>query len=130
MQRLVEINKLLIAISRYNNSSKLRKYKSEEMYKKIFCLIEYVENVNLELTNNRLKGSTPYFNDNKILHTLLEMQVQVRLMQIGEYKDPFGLSTSVLSTYLLKMRTLARNAIRHPVTGTTINEKEKAYTKG
>lgn len=123
MQRLVEINNLLIAISHYNNSAKLRKYKKEEMYKKIYCLIEYVEGINLELSGNRLKGGTPYFNDKKILHTLLEIQIQVRLMQIGECKDLFVLPTSVLSTYLLKMRTLARNTIHHSISGTAIDEE-------
>lgn len=130
MQRLIAINKLLISISHYNNSSKLRKYKKEEMYRKIYCLIEYVENINLELSGDRLKGSSPYFNDNKILHALLEIQIQVRLMQIGECKDPFVLPTSVLSTYLLKMRTLARNTIHHSITGTAINEEEKTPATG
>ncbi len=65
------------------------------MYRKIYRLIEYVEDINLELSGNRLKGSTPYFDDNKILHTLLEIKIQVRLLQIGECKEPFTLPTSV-----------------------------------
>lgn len=40
-------------------------------------------------------------------------------------KDQFMLPTSVLSTYLLKMRTLARNTIRQSITGAVINEEEK-----
>ncbi|EBU8550646.1 hypothetical protein DLB91_23300 [Salmonella enterica subsp. enterica serovar Oranienburg] len=121
MQRLIAINKLLIAISGYNNSSKLRKDKKDEMYREVYRLIEYVENINLDLSG---------IDDDKILHTLLEIQIQVRLMQIGECKDPFVLPTSVLSTYLLKMRTLVRNTIHHSITGTAINEEEKTPATG
>lgn len=48
----------------------------------------------------------PYLNENKIIHALLEIQIQTRLMQIGEAK-----SFQELAVYLFNIRMLVENTM-------------------
>ncbi|EIY5519554.1 hypothetical protein MM424_005098 [Salmonella enterica] len=48
----------------------------------------------------------PYLNENKVIHALLEIQIQARLMQIGEAK-----SFQELAVYLFNIRMLVENTM-------------------
>ncbi|EAN9587527.1 hypothetical protein EOW58_22855, partial [Salmonella enterica] len=78
---------------------------------KITSLIEYVELLNEDVKNIRENLKHPYLNENKIIHALLEIQIQTRLMQIGEAK-----SFHELAVYLFNIRMLIDNAINQPRT--------------
>ncbi|EAN5735970.1 hypothetical protein EJD04_24905 [Salmonella enterica] len=54
---------------------------------KIISLINYVEEINEDIKEMRANLKHPYLNENKVIHALLEIQLQIRLMQIGESKS-------------------------------------------
>ncbi|HGG5993953.1 TPA: hypothetical protein ACJG4C_002927 [Salmonella enterica subsp. diarizonae serovar 61:r:z53] len=78
---------------------------------KIIALINYVEQINEHIKEIRENLKHPYLNENKIIHALLEIQIQTRLMQIGEAK-----SFHEMAVYLFNIRVLANNLINQPKT--------------
>ncbi|EJW1176974.1 hypothetical protein ACFLWQ_001552 [Salmonella enterica] len=69
-------------------------------------LINYVEQINKDVKDMRDSLKHPYLNENKIIHALLEIQIQARLMQIGEAK-----SFHELAVYLFNIRVLVENTM-------------------
>lgn len=100
MTRLNKIYFLIIDI----NTTKPGRRKEE----KIISLVSYVEKINKDVKEIRTNLKHPYLNENKIIHALLEIQIQTRLMQIGEAK-----SFQELAVYLFNIRVLIDNA-RNP----------------
>lgn len=96
MTRLNKIHFLLMDINR------TRPGKSK--IDKITSLIEYVDLLNEDVKNIRSNLKHPYLDENKIIHALLEIQIQTRLMQIGEAK-----SFQELAVYLFNIRVLIEN---------------------
>ncbi|EIE5008829.1 hypothetical protein K8N77_003051 [Salmonella enterica] len=72
---------------------------------KIISLINYVEQINEDIKEMRENLKHPYLNENKVIHALLEIQIQARLMQIGEVK-----SFHEMAVYLFNIRVLIDNA--------------------
>lgn len=98
MTRLNKINLMIMDIH------KTRPGRRKE--DKIISLINYVEQINEDVRDMRDNLKHPYLNENKIIHTLLEIQIQTRLMQIGEAK-----SFQELAVYLFNIRVLVENAM-------------------
>ncbi|EBQ4755140.1 hypothetical protein LE36_16670 [Salmonella enterica subsp. diarizonae] len=103
MTRLDKIQSLVLDIQK----ARPGKRKKE----KIISLINYVEQINKDIKEMRENLKHPYLNENKIIHALLEIQIQTRLMQIGEAK-----SFHELAVYLFNIRMLIDNAINQPRT--------------
>ncbi|EDQ8487485.1 hypothetical protein GQ231_001127 [Salmonella enterica] len=76
MTRLNKIYAIILDIQK----TRLNKHKKE----KITSLIDYVEQINEDIKKVRENLKHPYLNENKIIHALLEIQIQTRLMQIGK----------------------------------------------
>lgn len=76
-------------------------------YNKVISLIECVDKINKDVKEIRENLNHPYLNENKIIHALLEIQIQTRLMQIGEAK-----SFHELSVYLFNIRVLIDNTAK------------------
>uniref|UniRef100_UPI003A8E3462 hypothetical protein n=1 Tax=Salmonella enterica TaxID=28901 RepID=UPI003A8E3462 len=125
MTRLNKIHSLIMDI----HKTRPGRYKED----KIMSLINDVEQINKDVKDMRDSLKHPYLNENKIIHALLEIQIQTRLMQIGEAK-----SFQELAVYLFNIRALAENMINHlNVTdlvgfnqGAAINEEKKTSEKG
>ncbi|EAM2982027.1 hypothetical protein FHE25_20720 [Salmonella enterica] len=100
MTRLNKIHSLILDIQR----TKPGRGKKE----KIISLINYVEQINEDIKEIRENLKHPYLNENKVIHALLEIQIQARLMQIGEAK-----SFHEMAVYLFNIRVLIDNA-RNP----------------
>ncbi|EAA5440755.1 hypothetical protein B6440_13455 [Salmonella enterica] len=103
MTRLNKINYLILDIQR----TRPGKRKKE----KIISLIEYVDKINEDIKEIRENLKHPYLNENKIIHALLEIQIQTRLMQVGE-----GKSFHEMAVYLFNIRMLIDNVINQPKT--------------
>ncbi|EDS7586540.1 hypothetical protein AAQ05_001828 [Salmonella enterica subsp. diarizonae] len=103
MTRLNKINYLILDIQR----TRPGKRKKE----KIISLINYVDKINEDIKEIRENLKHPYLNENKIIHALLEIQIQTRLMQVGEDK-----SFHEMAVYLFNIRMLIDNAINQPKT--------------
>lgn len=97
MTRLNKIYSLIMDIH------KTRPGRSKE--DKIISLINCVEQINEDIKEVRSNLKPPYLNENKVIHTLLEVQIQTRLMQIGDDK-----SFQELAVYLFNIRVLIDNA--------------------
>ncbi|ECG8814976.1 hypothetical protein FOE31_24775 [Salmonella enterica] len=97
MTRLNKINLLIMDIH------KTRPGRRKE--DKIMSLINYVEKINEDVRDIRENLKHPYLNENKVIHALLEIQIQARLMQIGEVK-----SFHEMAVYLFNIRVLIDNA--------------------
>ncbi|ECI2942753.1 hypothetical protein PC076_001331 [Salmonella enterica] len=125
MTRLNKIYSLIMDIHR------TRPGRSKE--DKIISLINYVEQINKDVKEIRNNLKHPYLNENKIIHALLEIQIQARLMQIGKSK-----SFQELAVYLFNIRVLVENTRNHlKVTDraecnhrTASNEEKKICTTG
>lgn len=78
----------------------------ESKKEKILSLINYVEQVNKDIKILYSNLKYPYLNENKIVHTLFEIQIQTRLMQIGE-----GKRFKEIAVHLFNIRVLAENAL-------------------
>lgn len=74
---------------------------------KLISLIDYVEQVNEHIKNTCSYLNHPYLNENKLVHALLEIQIQTRLMQIGRVKR-----FQELAVYLFNIRVLTENTAR------------------
>lgn len=98
MTRLNKIYSLIMDIH------KTRPGRSKE--DKIISLINYVEQINEDVRDMRENLKHPYLNENKVIHALLEIQIQARLMQIGEAK-----SFQELAVYLFNIRVLVENTM-------------------
>ncbi|HCL5290168.1 TPA: hypothetical protein N2G35_004636 [Salmonella enterica] len=103
MTRLNKIQSLILDIQK----TRPGKRKKE----KIISLIEYVNKINEDIKKIRENLKHPYLNENKIIHALLEIQIQTRLMQIGETK-----SFHEMAVYLFNIRMLIDNAINQQKT--------------
>lgn len=103
MTRLNKIQSLILDIQK----TRPGKRKKE----KIISLIEYVNKINEDIKEIRENLKHPYLNENKIIHALLEIQIQTRLMQIGETK-----SFHEMAVYLFNIRMLIDNAINQQKT--------------
>lgn len=97
MTRLNQIHVLLLDIHK-GRSVRVKK-------ERISALIGYVEQVNQDIKVMRANLSHPYLNENKVIHTLLEVQIQIRLMQTGGCK-----SFPELNIHLFNIRVLIDNA--------------------
>ncbi|ECW2476702.1 hypothetical protein DOW47_25655 [Salmonella enterica subsp. enterica serovar Florida] len=125
MTRLNKIHSLIMDI----HKTRPGRYKED----KIMSLINYVEQINEDVRDMRENLKHPYLNENKIIHALLEIQIQARLMQIGKSK-----SFQELAVYLFNIRVLVENTRNHlKVTDraecnhrTASNEEKKICTKG
>ncbi|EAA0898848.1 hypothetical protein BWC54_001492 [Salmonella enterica subsp. enterica serovar Oslo] len=85
----------------------IQKTRSDESKKeKIFSLINYVEQISKDVKSLRSNLEHPYMNENKIIHTLLEIQIQTRLMQVGGEKR-----CQEIAVHLFNIRVLAENAL-------------------
>lgn len=85
----------------------IQKTRSDESKKEKICsLINYVEQINKDVKRLRSNLEHPYMNESKIIHTLLEIQIQTRLMQVGE-----GKRFQEISVHLFNIRVLAENAL-------------------
>ncbi|EBZ5135022.1 hypothetical protein EBP34_25000 [Salmonella enterica subsp. enterica serovar Saintpaul] len=85
----------------------IQKTRSDESKKeKIGSLINYVEQINKDVKSLRSNLEHPYMNENMIIHTLLEIQIQTRLMQVGE-----GKRFQEIAVHLFNIRALAENAL-------------------
>ncbi|MGG5930770.1 hypothetical protein [Salmonella enterica] len=98
MTRLNKIDSLILDIQR----TRPGRGKKE----KIISLIDYVEQINEGIKEIRENLKHPYLNENKVIHALLEIQIQTRLMQIGEAR-----SFHEMAVYLFNIRVLIDNAI-------------------
>ncbi|EBM3223158.1 hypothetical protein M4F23_001142 [Salmonella enterica] len=78
----------------------------ESKKEKILSLINYVEQVNKDIKILHSNLKYPYLNENKIIHTLLEIQIQTRLMQVGWDKR-----FQEIAVHLFNIRVLAENAL-------------------
>lgn len=78
----------------------------ESKKEKIISLVNYVEQINKDVKGLRSNLRHPYLNGNKIIHTLLEIQIQTRLMQISE-----GKGTQEIAMHLFNIRVLVENAL-------------------
>lgn len=103
MTRLDKIQSLVMDIQK----TRPGKRKKE----KIISLIEYVDKINEDIKEIRENLKHPYLNENKIIHALLEIQIQTRLMQVGE-----GKSFHEMAVYLFNIRMLIDNVINQPKT--------------
>lgn len=101
MTRLNKINSLILDIQK----TKPSKRKKE----KIIALINYVEKINEDIKEIRENLKHPYLNENKVIHALLEIQIQARIMYIGE-----GKSFQKMAVYLFNILVLIDNA-RNPL---------------
>lgn len=101
MTRLNKIHDLILDIQK----TKPGRSKSD----KITSLIEYVELLNKDIKEMRENLKHPYLNENKIIHALLEIQIQTRLMQIGDTK-----SFHEIAVYLFNIRMLIDNVVNQP----------------
>lgn len=72
---------------------------------KIISLINYVDKINEDIKEIRENIKNPYLNENKIIHALLEIQIQTSLMQPGEAKRFHG-----MAVYLFNICALIENA--------------------
>lgn len=72
---------------------------------KIMSLISYVEKINEDVKEIRYNLNPPYLNENKIIHALLEIQIQARLMQIGKTRR-----LQEIAVYLFNICALIENA--------------------
>ncbi|HFW3091264.1 TPA: hypothetical protein ACIBE3_004977 [Salmonella enterica subsp. enterica serovar Reading] len=97
MTRLNQIHILLLDI----HKGRSVKVKQE----RISALIDYVEQVNQDVKEMRGNLSNPYLNENKLIQTLLEIQIQIRLMQTGGCK-----SFPELNIHLFNIRVLIDKA--------------------
>lgn len=85
----------------------IQKTRSDESKKEKTCsLINYVEKINKDVKSLRSNLEHPYMNECKIIHTLLEIQIQTRLMQVGE-----GKRFQEIVVYLFNIRVLAENVL-------------------
>lgn len=100
MTRLNKIDSLILDIQR----TRPGRGKKE----KIISLINYVEQINEDIKEIRENIKHPYLNENKVIHALLEIQIQARLMQIGEAR-----SFHEMAVYLFNIRVQIDNA-RNP----------------
>ncbi|EDV5380195.1 hypothetical protein YD03_004727 [Salmonella enterica subsp. enterica] len=100
MTRLNKIHSLIMDIHKTRPG--------ERKKEKIISLINHVERVNKDVKEISYNLKHPYLNENKIIHTLLEIQIQARLMQIGEAK-----SFQEMAVYLFNICVLIENAINH-----------------
>ncbi|EAY3715511.1 hypothetical protein FGS56_10545 [Salmonella enterica] len=84
---------------------------SEEKCKKdkIITLVDYVAKLNEDIKNTCSYLKNPYLNENKLIHLLLEIQIQTRLMQIGDTK-----SFHEIAVYLFNIRMLIDNVVNQP----------------
>ncbi len=87
---------------------------------KINSLINYVEQLNEDIKEIRSNLKHPYLNESKVIHTLLEIQIQTRLMQIGKRKR-----FQEMAVYLFNIRVLIENTLNHlkERRSTTINQE-------
>lgn len=69
-------------------------------------LINYVEQISKDVIILRSNLEHPYMNENKIVHTLLEIQIQTRLMQVGGEKR-----FQEIAVHLFNIRVLAEKAL-------------------
>ncbi|EEA8569879.1 hypothetical protein AHS38_002263 [Salmonella enterica subsp. enterica] len=85
----------------------IHKSRSDESKKEKICsLINYVEQISKDVKSLRSNLEHPYMNENKIIHTLLEIQIQTRLMQVGGEKR-----FQEIAVHLFNIRVLAENAL-------------------
>ncbi|EEE1377940.1 hypothetical protein CC361_004426 [Salmonella enterica subsp. diarizonae] len=85
----------------------IQKSRSDESKKEKICsLINYVEQISKDVKSLRGNLEHPYMNENKIIHTLLEIQIQTRLMQVGGEKR-----FQEIAVHLFNIRVLAENAL-------------------
>ncbi|HGB2249327.1 TPA: hypothetical protein ACIUJ5_004456 [Salmonella enterica subsp. enterica serovar Javiana] len=85
----------------------IQKTRSDESKKEKICsLINYVEQISKDVKSLRSNLENPYMNENKIIHTLLEIQIQTRLMQVGGEKR-----FQEIAVHLFNIRVLAENAL-------------------
>ncbi|EBQ4755809.1 hypothetical protein LE36_20230 [Salmonella enterica subsp. diarizonae] len=85
----------------------IQKTRSDERKKEKICLlINYVEQISKDVIILRSNLEHPYMNENKIVHTLLEIQIQTRLMQVGGEKR-----FQEIAVYLFNIRVLAEKAL-------------------
>lgn len=85
----------------------IQKSRSDESKKEKICsLINYVEQISKDVKSLRSNLEHPYMNENKIIHTLLEIQIQTRLMQVGGEKK-----FQEIAVHLFNIRVLAENAL-------------------
>ncbi|EKS3673860.1 hypothetical protein QL374_003096 [Salmonella enterica] len=101
MTRLDKIQSLVMDIQK----TRPEKRKKE----KIISLVNYVEQINRDIKEMRKNLRHPYLNENKIIHALFEIQIQTRLMQIGEAK-----SFHEIAVYLFNIRMLIDNVVNQP----------------
>lgn len=97
MTRLNKIYVLILDIQK----TRLNKHKKE----KITSLIDYVEQINEDIKKVRENLKHPYLNENKVIHALLEIQIQTRLMQIGKTRR-----LQEIAVYLFNICALIENA--------------------
>ncbi|EAP7866738.1 hypothetical protein ACOIPX_001059 [Salmonella enterica] len=103
MTRLNKIDSLILDIQRTRPGI--------DKKEKIISLIDYVEQINEDIKEIRENLKHPYLNENKVIHALLEIQIQARLMQIGEAR-----SFHEMAVYLFNIRMLIDNAVNQPKT--------------
>ncbi|HIB1508553.1 TPA: hypothetical protein ACWV5T_003213 [Salmonella enterica subsp. enterica serovar Muenchen] len=103
MTRLNKIHALILNIQK----TRPGEYKEE----KIISLVNYVEQVNKDIKEVRSNLKHPYLDENKIIHALLEIQIQTRLMQIGDAR-----SFHEIAVYLFNIRVLIDNVRNQPST--------------
>ncbi|EBV1309200.1 hypothetical protein LHS21_004995 [Salmonella enterica subsp. enterica serovar Newport] len=85
----------------------IQKSRSDESKKEKICsLINYVEQISKDVKSLRSNLEHPYMNENKIIHTLLEIQIQTRLMQVGGEKR-----FQKIAVHLFNIRVLAENTL-------------------
>ncbi|EBH2785768.1 hypothetical protein DMO59_26840 [Salmonella enterica subsp. diarizonae] len=85
----------------------IQKSRSDESKKEKICsLINYVEQISKDVKSLRSNLEHPYMNENKIIHTLLEIQIQTRLMQVGGEKR-----FQEIAVHLFNIRVLTENAL-------------------
>ncbi|ECC6922103.1 hypothetical protein DAE56_25475 [Salmonella enterica] len=85
----------------------IQKSRSDESKKEKICsLINYVEQISKDVKSLRSNLEHPYMNENKIIHTLFEIQIQTRLMQVGGEKR-----FQEIAVHLFNIRVLAENAL-------------------
>lgn len=111
MTRLNKIYSLIMDIHRTRPG--------ERKKEKIISLINYVEQINKDVKEMRDNLKYPYLNENKIIQALLEIQIQTRLMQIGE-----GKSFHEQAVHLFNICVLIENAIEN--TGNHLKVTDRA----
>lgn len=107
MVRLTYIYNSIINIEKKLGTIKYRRYKKEKIYELLDYLFCYTENIISDISHNGGINSHPYFNEDKINHTLLEVYIQLRIMNTGKEKG-----FPEIAAYLLKIRLIAEETMR------------------